>query len=131
MELSKQEWLDFLKLTLVDWLEQVEGAAVKPSSLFLWKVGDAYICLSMICVPKNERAVGSGSRTLIVERRTTYAVRKVMATEAQNTRHLVQPRTSPMSGTTAPALSALRAIGEDISLDLSPQPMNVECKVNS
>jgi len=27
IQLTKEEWLDFLELTLADWLEQVEGAA--------------------------------------------------------------------------------------------------------
>jgi hypothetical protein len=129
MQLSKQEWLDFIELTLVDWLEQVEGAAAKPSSLFLWKVGEAYAY--------RRSAYGKMSKILAVERAPRLLnvaprmLEEVMATEAQNTRQLVQPRTPPMSDAAAAAFSALRAIGEDIPLDLSPQPMNVECKVNS
>lgn len=36
------EWLDFLELTLADWLEQVEGAAEKDNALYGWKAGEAY-----------------------------------------------------------------------------------------
>ena len=43
------EWLDFLALSLADWLEQVEGAASKEVPLpvgegFLWKLGQAWGC---------------------------------------------------------------------------------------
>lgn len=40
--LTKEEWLDFIELSLADWLEQVEGAATKANPLFLWKKGEAY-----------------------------------------------------------------------------------------
>ena len=40
--LQEDEWLDFLELTLADWLEQVEGASLKPSALFEWGVGEAW-----------------------------------------------------------------------------------------
>lgn len=53
MELSKQEWLNFVEFTLVDWLELLEGAADKPSSLYLWKVGETYAYRRLI--PKSEQ----------------------------------------------------------------------------
>lgn len=31
LAIDEDEWLDFLELTLADWLEQVEGAAEKVS----------------------------------------------------------------------------------------------------
>lgn len=34
--LTKEEWLDFLELSLADWLEQVEGAATTANPIFLW-----------------------------------------------------------------------------------------------
>ena len=41
--LTKDEWLDFIELTLADWLEQVEGAALTASPIFLWdQPGVAY-----------------------------------------------------------------------------------------
>jgi hypothetical protein len=129
MELSKQEWLDFIELTLVDWLEQVEGAALKLSPLFHWNVGEAYAY--------RRGAYQRMSQLLAVERAPRLSnvaprmLGQVMSTESQETRHLVQPRTPPMSDAAAAALDALRAMGEDIPIDLSPQPMKDECKVKS
>ena len=48
----------------------------------------------------------------------------VMPTKPQETRHLVQARNPPVSDTAAQALEALRANGESIPLDLSPQPID-------
>jgi hypothetical protein len=121
MLLSKDEWLDFVELTLADWLEQVEGAATKPSDLFLWKMGEAYAYRRL--------AYRKMSDILSVERSERLSeipkqmLDAVMATESPETRQLVQPRTPPMADAAAHALDALRAVGEDIPVDLSPQPM--------
>jgi hypothetical protein len=121
--LNKEEWLDFIELTLADWLEQVEGAAVKPSSLFLWKTGEAYSYRRL--------AYRKMSEILSVERAprlTTIPqamLQAVMATEAPETRHLVQARTPPMSEAARQALAALRSIGEPIAEDLAPQPLEL------
>ena len=122
--LSKEEWLDFIELTLADWLEQVEGAASKPSPLFLWKTGEAYAYRRL--------AYRKMSQILSVERAPRLAtipkqmLEAVMATEPSETRHLVQARTPPMSAAAAEALNALRSIGESIPEDLSPKPMGPE-----
>ena len=119
--LNKEEWLDFIELTLADWLEQVEGASVKPSSIFLWKVGEAY---------SYRRLAYRRMRELLVQERpdrleqvVPAMYEAVMGTESTETRHLVQPRTPPMSNASAAALDALRAVGEEIPVDLSPRPM--------
>jgi hypothetical protein len=118
--LDKEEWVDFIELTLADWLEQVEGAATKPSSLYLWKVGEAYSYRRL--------AYRRMSDILSVERKerlsniTKNMLDAVMATEGRDTRHLVQPRTPPMSESTARAYDALRASGEFIPIDFTPQP---------
>lgn len=39
---GREEWLDFLELTLADWLEQVEGAASKALPQWGYDVGDAW-----------------------------------------------------------------------------------------
>lgn len=124
--LSKDEWLDFIELTLADWLEQVEGAASKPSDLFLWKTGEAYSYRRL--------AYRKMSEILSVERARLATIPKqmleaVMATEAPDTRHLVQARTPPMSEASAHALDALRSIGEPIPEDLSPQSTSMETEV--
>ena len=119
--MNRDEWLDFVELTLADWLEQVEGAATKPSDLFLWKTGEAYAYRRL--------AYRKMSDILIVERAPRLAtipkemLAAVMATESSTTRHLIQARTPPMSNATAHAYDALRAIGEPIPVDMSPQPM--------
>ena len=40
--LSHAEWLDYTTLTLADWMEQVESAALKESEHFGWGVGQAW-----------------------------------------------------------------------------------------
>jgi hypothetical protein len=131
LRLTKEEWLDFIELTLADWLEQVEGASSKPSDLFLWNTGTAYAYRRL--------AYRKMSQLLAVERAPRLAtvtramLEAVMATESPETRHLVQPRTPPMSKASAAALDALRAMGEDIPEDLSPQPGQEaeECSASS
>ena len=39
---DEREWLDFVELTLADWLEQVEGAAERRNELYGWAIGEAY-----------------------------------------------------------------------------------------
>jgi hypothetical protein len=120
LSLTKDEWVDFLELTLADWLEQVEGAATKPSSIFLWKTGEAYSYRRL--------AYKKMSQILAVERKERLStipkamLEAVMSTEGKHTRHLVQARTPPMSAATAQAYDALRANGEPIPIDFSPQP---------
>ena len=50
-------------------------------------------------------------------------LKDVMDTESKETRHLVQPITPPQGPAAAAALDALRAIGENIPLNLSPRPV--------
>jgi len=122
IKLTKEEWLDFLELSLADWLEQVEGAATKPNPLYLWKKGDAYSYRRLafgkmgeiLSVERNERLGSKPGETL----------EAIMSTEAEETRHLVQIRNPPVSDAAVRALEALRANGETIPpLDLSPQPI--------
>lgn len=125
ININKDEWLDFIELTLADWLEQVEGAAAKPSSLFLWKEGEAYAY--------RRTAYRKMAEILSIERPERLGtvvpdmMKSVYGTESHDTRHLVQLRTPPMSDASAKALEALRAIGENIPVDLSPKVLlNIE-----
>mmetsp|Transcript_29578 Transcript_29578/g.59186 ORF Transcript_29578/g.59186 Transcript_29578/m.59186 type:complete len:308 (-) Transcript_29578:228-1151(-) len=121
IKLSKNEWVDFIELTLADWLEQVQGASEKPSSLFLWGAGEAYAY--------RRKAYAKISQILSSERRerlknvTKEMFAAVYGTENLSTRHLVQPRTPPMSEAAKQAMDALRSAGEDITMDFSPQPV--------
>jgi hypothetical protein len=122
LTLTKEDWLDFVELTLADWLEQVEGAATKASNLFLWKTGEAYAYrrlayhkMSLILRSERPERLSKAPRDM---------VEAVYGTESSATRQLIQPRTPPMSDAAAFALEALRAAGEDIPNDLSPQPVS-------
>lgn len=120
--LTKEEWLDFLELSLADWLEQVEGAATKPSSLFLWKTGEAYAYRRLAYRKMNE--ILSAERRERLGEKTRKTLEAVMSTESPETRNLVQVRNPPVSDAAARALDALRANGENIPYDLSPQPFD-------
>ena len=117
MTLNKEEWLDFVELTIADWLEQVEGASTKPSHLFLWKTGEAY-AYRRLAYAKMAKVLASERQLHLPQEMLTA----VMGTEDVSTRHLVQLRTPPMSEAAKRALEALRASGEAIPVDLSPQP---------
>jgi len=119
--LTKEEWLDFIELTLADWLEQVEGAATKPNPLFLWGKGEAYSYRRLAYRKMSE--ILSFERTKRLGRKPKETLEAVMSTEAKETRHLVQNRNPPVSDAAARAFEALRAAGEPIPLDLSPQPI--------
>lgn len=126
IELSKEEWLDFIELTLADWLEQVEGAAQKASSIFSWGVGEAYAYRRLAYRKMSELL--AYERAPRLSQLAPELLEAVMATESQETRHLLQARTPPMSEAAEFALSALRAAGEDIPVDLSPQPVDEACE---
>lgn len=120
ISLNKEEWLDFLELSLADWLEQVEGAATKANPLFLWKEGEAYAYRRLAYRKMNEILSAERKERLGNKPRDTLVA--VMSTEPQETRHLMQPRNPPVSDAAARALEALRSNGEPIPIDLSPQP---------
>jgi len=92
LELTKEEWLDFVELTLADWLEQVEGAAAKDNPIFLWNKGEAF--------SYRRTAYAKMSQILAVERapRLTQVaptmVQNVYETEDPQFSHLVQMRVS-------------------------------------
>mmetsp|Transcript_27125 Transcript_27125/g.44076 ORF Transcript_27125/g.44076 Transcript_27125/m.44076 type:complete len:172 (+) Transcript_27125:175-690(+) len=123
IRLNKEEWVDFIELTLADWLEQVQGAAETPSEIFHWKSGEAYAY--------RRTAYAKMAEILTHERpdRLKYIAKEMHAdvygTEGRETRHLVQLRTPPPSDAAKLALEALRSAGEDISLVFDPQPVTV------
>jgi hypothetical protein len=120
IHLSKSEWVDFIELTLADWLEQVEGAAEKENPIFRWKVGEAYAYrrtayAKMVDILTHERR--DRLENIVKEMHAD-----VYGTEGISTRHLVQLRTPPPTEEAKNALEALRSAGEDIPLDFAPQP---------
>ena len=121
IHVNKSEWVDFIELTLADWLEQVQGAAETTSAMFWWKKGEAYTY--------RRTAYAKMVEILTYERRDRLAHivsemhADVYSTEGSATRHLVQIRTPPPSNAAKLALEALRGAGEDIPVDFSPQPI--------
>eukprot|EP00970_Alexandrium_tamarense_P009859 scaffold1967_cov199-Alexandrium_tamarense.AAC.41 len=120
IHLNKEEWIDFIELTLADWLDQVQGAAETASSLFRWNVGEAYAYrrtayAKMVEILSNERP-----ERLATKVRDVFD--DVYGTESTSTRHLVQIRTPPMSEAAERALDALRSAGEDVMPDFAPCP---------
>jgi hypothetical protein len=120
IHLHKSDWVDFIELTLADWLEQVEGAAEKENPIFRWKTGEAYAY--------RRTAYAKMVEILTQERRDRlgHIVREMHADvygrEGTSTRHLVQPRTPPPTEEAKKALDALRSAGEDIPVEFAPQP---------
>ena len=105
IELEKQEWLDFIELTLADWLEQVEGAAEKVNILYGWQVGeawsyrrDAYKQMSVIL--SNEKD----------NKKYIEMYDQIYAQEPTETRTLIQRRTPPMSQAAREAREAIESI---------------------
>ena len=101
------EWLDFLELTLADWLEQVEGAAEKDNPLYGWKQGEAY---------SYRRLAYQRMAKLLSERRgprlqaALQMCDEVYAREASVTRGIHQVRTPPMSQAAKEAREAIASI---------------------
>ena len=110
IHLSDQDWYDFVELTLADWLEQVEGAALTASPLFRWEKGQAW---------SYRRTAYAAMAKLLSSREERLKVaaemhQAVYATEPQETRHLVQPRTPPMFDAAEKAYAALGAAGQPV-----------------
>jgi len=104
---GEAEWLDFLELSLADWLEQVEGAAEKENPLFEWEKGEAWSYRRV--------AFSKMAEILSVRKGKTVAVdmyRAIYATEPVATRHLHQIITPPMSIAAKEARAALMSASE-------------------
>ena len=122
IHLDKSEWIDFIELTLADWLEQVEGAAETPSPRFFWKKGEAWSYRrtayhQMANILSRER----GERLSSIVHETVAAVYE---REDESTRHLVQMRTPPMNGAAKEANAALRSAGHQVPTSFAPVPSN-------
>jgi hypothetical protein len=121
MKLTTEEWLDFIELSLADWLEQVEGAAQKENENYLWKKGQAY-SYRRLAYRQMQRLLAT-ERSERLGKIVPEMYRAVMDTESRDTRHLLQRKTPPQSTAALEAIDALRANGEDdFPLDMSPQP---------
>lgn len=105
IEVNKDEWLDFLELTLADWLEQVEGAAEKENKLYGWKVGEAW--------SYRRNAYKQMADILAHDRQKKKCVEmynQVYAQEAQHTRNMIQTRTPPMTQAAKEAREAIESV---------------------
>jgi hypothetical protein len=102
---DENEWLDFIELTLADWLEQVEGAAERANPLFEWQKGEAW--------SYRRRAYAKMADVLVSRRGLTIAketLETIYAMEPEATRHLVQEVTPPMSVAAREAREAIECI---------------------
>ena len=116
--LTANQWLDFLELTVADWLEQVEGAASKANPSYGWQPGQAYAYrrsayrrMALDVLPAMQQRADRPSAAA-----APRMYRAVMATEDAETRPLVQRRTPPQSDAARKAYQALQAAGE-LALD--------------
>jgi hypothetical protein len=107
---SYEEWLDFLTLSLADWLEQVEGASTKavPRPVgdgVLWNEGEAW---------GYRRHAYAKMAELVHELAGVEAAAKmhaeVYAREPEASRAFVQPLTPPMSEAALAAAEALESL---------------------
>jgi len=125
IHVNKHEWIDFIELTLSDWLEQVQGAAETASDRFCWKAGEAYAYRRTAYAKMAE--ILSHERPDRLSSVVKETVAHVYGTEHSSTRHLVQLRTPPMSDSAKEALAALRSAGEEgIPVDYAPQSVRDE-----
>ena len=98
---DEKEFLDFVTLTLADWMEQVEGAATKENPGYGWQIGQAY----------GHRRIAFGKmKDILVHRlglqKASEFYEEVMATESDETKSYHQPVTPPLSEAAEEALLA-------------------------
>lgn len=104
LEVTEEEWLDFIELVLADWLEQVEGASLKENDSFGWKAGEAW---------SYRRAAYASMASLLADRvprlRGVADVMhaEVMSVEPEETRGLHMAVTPPLSEAAREARAAL------------------------
>ena len=120
IHLNKEEWVDFIELTLADWMEQVQGAAETTSTLFHWKKGEAYAYRRTAYAKMAD--ILSHERRDRLEHIVHEMHSDVYGTEDEGTRHLVQLRTPPPTEAAKLALEALMSAGEDF-LSYLPAPI--------
>ena len=106
--LNETEYWDYLELTLADWLEQVEGAALKQNDLYGWHVGEAfsyrrkaYQRMAELLAQRSERGAAA-----------LQMANEVYGRESPATRELHQVRTPPMSDAAKEARAALASINQ-------------------
>ena len=112
---SRAEWLDFLSLSLADWLEQVEGASTKkiesPVGGVVWAEGeawgyrrDAYREMSVILQNEGDAWVSKAAPTMY---------EAVFANEPAASRNVVIPKTPPMGESAKAAQEAVASASCD------------------
>ena len=117
---STAEWLDFITLSLADWLEQVEGAARAENPPVLWGKGEAWAY---------RRDGYAAMAALLAEHGPTQAIREaaprmhaeVYGREPEATRDLVQPVTPPVSAAAREAYEAIASAQLDGSAVGTPR----------
>lgn len=110
---SHEEWLDFLTLSLADWLEQVEGAAQKevplPIGGILWPMGEAWAYRRDAYRAMSELLGTVG----VAAAPKMYA--EVFNREPEWSRNIHQPKTPAVSLAAVAALEALESAKLDFA----------------
>ena len=105
---SHGEWIDFLTLSLADWLEQVEGSAVKEVRLpvgdgFVYKMGEAWgyrrTAYKRMAEVLGEHGVDAAPRMY----------EEVFGREPDWSRAIIKPKTPPMGQAALDALEAMES----------------------
>lgn len=104
---NHNEWLDFIELTLADWLEQVEGASERVNPLLEWNIGEAWsyrriAYKKMLDILLKYRY----SRLKIAEEMFD----DIYSRESSRTKHLIQEITPPISQAAKDAREAMLSI---------------------
>lgn len=121
---GEKEWLDFLELSLADWLEQVEGAASKDNIHYNWKIGDAWgyrrsAYKKMSEILTSDRANDRKERLEVAVR----MLKEVYSAEGEDTKQLNQLVTPPI---TEAARLAREAVD---SADMFPEDFFQNCEL--
>jgi len=105
---DEEAWLDFLELSLADWLEQVQGAAEKENPFLDWKEGEAW---------SYRRKAYQQMAKILAEKRGPRLLKalemcnEIYAQEPIETRHMNQVDTAPVSEAAKEAREAILSIG--------------------
>lgn len=105
---GEQEWLDFIELTISDWLEQVEGAASKPNCFYNWKVGDAWGYRRLAYRKMADILMSRGTKENQERLKISLEMyNDVFDAETAATKHIHQPVTPPITDAAREAQEAV------------------------
>lgn len=102
INMDEEQWLQFITLTLADWLEQVEGASSKVNDNYSWKIGSAW----------GYRREAYRMIAELLTERTPSAIqmwKEVYSQESDETKSINQPLTPPQTEAALQAQEAMQS----------------------